>query len=296
MMVNKENCDHLVRENLEFGALFGDVDVWQMSTAQHHSMCRDICSDMISQSDQHSVSQSDYTGTRVYAGCFVAVRFLDSDSIRDLLANRSVCELGCGAGILSLVGTRCGKCLRNLVLTDGNETSECVVKENINLLRQHFNHSQTPITHRTLLWGSEQNIRSVIDECNDKCPFEIIVGCELLYYRTNIEDLVYAVSELTGNQGIFIHAHLIRKFGCGTELQRAFQKIGWDTWEVDSSSFISSQDFAIHPEWYRVRCLLSLPSSRSSQILSLYENSNIRLFEEEDPLDDIDSPFGPISD
>ena len=48
--------------------------------------------------------------------------------------------------------------------------------------------------------------------CHSCNPIDIVIGCELLYYRTNIEELLSTVLALVPH-GLFIHAHIFRRRG-----------------------------------------------------------------------------------
>jgi hypothetical protein len=91
-----------------------------------------------------------------------------------------------------------------------------------------------------------------------------------MYYRTEIDQLISCLSQLVDtSSSFFIHAHLFRRHGQEQELIDAFYaRLQWVTHELPVEVFISAEELSHHPEWYRVRSLLSAREEVVQQIIS----------------------------
>ena len=118
------------------------------------------------------------------------------------------------------------------------------------------------VLHSNLLSGAPSFIRK------EGSPFfDVVIGCELFYYRTSVQDLLYTVLQLTDSSGIFIHSHVFRRQGQDMEMIEYLGGHGWITAEIPVQLFIDSDEFEHHPEWYGVHCLVSGPSERIQALL-----------------------------
>jgi hypothetical protein len=107
-------------------------------------------------------------------------------------------------------------------------------------------------------WACEENFEAVLSSAGK--PFDVIIGSELLYYKTDIDLLAKAVSKLSASDGVFIHAHIIRVSGHGEELIGRLAALGWETSEVPSR-LVAGTELDDHPEWRGVRCFISVKGS-----------------------------------
>ena len=117
-----------------------------------------------------------------------------------------------------------------------------------------------------LYWGNEEDLEGAL-AFNNHQPFNIIVGSELIYYRTDMNLLVQTVNRLSGPSTIFIHAHVIRENGKGTELVNLLEKEGFDTYECNIKDIVDDNDLANNPGFYQVRTLLSVPRDQKDKLL-----------------------------
>lgn len=154
--------------------------------------------------------------------------------------------------------------------------------------------------------NNEKNIKKklenglLLNENKSAKPFDVIIGCELLYYRTNVEELLSTVLYLTNsskstnnkkrniirtdnsngcksidktentnyNSGLFIHSHIFRRIGQDRELINYLAEYNWITVEIPICGFVDKNEIDEHPEWYNVHCLISGPKARIYSILA----------------------------
>ena len=265
-------------EIVDFGPLSGQQNILQFSGEAFHRACLQVNS-----------TTSDNTGLRIHPGAHVATRFLLKHS--DLIHDKKVCELGCGTGVYGLISTRGGNVSSHISLTDGNLETVKISSQNVAELASDSNTSK--ISCSQLLWGSDDSINELIEsvsgylkknastfeedfkvenlECSSssstKLYFDVIIGCELFYYRTNVEELLYTVLKLTNSSGIFVHSHVFRRCGQDAEMIKYFSDHGWITLEIPVQQFIDSKELEEHPEWFNVHCLVSGPIEIMNDLL-----------------------------
>lgn len=103
-----------------------------------------------------------------------------------------------------------------------------------------------------LLWGALPDSFSY-----ERNSFDIIIGSELMYYKTDVLLLSETVSALLCAGGVFVHTHYFRVDGLAAELATAMENIGLVTIEYTISDLLTKEDQSIHPEWLRADCLFS---------------------------------------
>lgn len=239
---------------------FGDIAGWHSLYQIKYSRFNSLC--------QQGVG-SDYTGLRLYAGAHVAIRFLVS--FPKLLEGKAVIEIGSGIGAVGLITFKCVN-MKKLVLSDAEESALSLCRRNVEQIfnqpskdgDKNFNRlltNQIPITCEVLRWTSEgEYVRTFINRANSGAFFDVVIGCELMYYRTNVIELLSTVLNLLGGStGIFMHAHLFRKYEQPQQMIDFLSSHDWITFQVPPKSFISAKELADHPEWYRVHSLISGP-------------------------------------
>jgi predicted nicotinamide N-methyase len=271
------------QEEVDFGKGIGLKNICQLTGHAHQIACLQVNS-----------KDTDNTGLRIHGGAHVAIRFLLK--YPEFIQNKRVCELGCGTAVVGLLGTNGGIIPSHLVLTDGNIEAVTIASQNVEQLAMVPNISK--ISCQQLLWGSKLNVEEMVEslssffdkdsmnKLNDSnidtnvintnltreksTPnhFDVVLGCELFYYRTNIQDLLTTVLHLTDKLGIFIHSHVFRRPGQDSELIDYLNKYNWITLEIPINSFIDEEELFNHPEWYNVHCLISGTKERMQNILA----------------------------
>jgi predicted nicotinamide N-methyase len=231
------------------GPILGNVEIYQLPMFDFNQAC-------LSASSKAS-DNFDSTGKRMYAGAHVAIRFLTI--FKDLIKNKTVIELGCGTGAVGLLANSQARMSR-LLLTDGNSDTLHITSKNVSLLCDSPE-SSSHIKTQQLLWGDNLHINAAI-MANTTKQFDVVLGCELMYYQTDIALLVSTVLALVSREGnhksgLFIHSHLFRRAGQEDELIEILTRHNWTTLEVPHECFLSKEELSYHPEWYRVRTLVS---------------------------------------
>lgn len=154
-----------------------------------------------------------------------------------------------------------------LYLTDGNDAS-------VHLTRENGYEVGQDCTCMRLDWSNGADFDAVLSSSMRK--FDVIIGSELLYYRTDSKMLVEAVTRLATSGAIFVHAHVIRVCGQGEALVSYLNASGWVTVEIPIAVFVK-EELDFHAEWHSVRCLVSLNGSTLEELLALLP-SEIREF------------------
>jgi hypothetical protein len=252
-----------------FGSIIGNISFYQLPSIEFYSACS---SSQTNKVECDLLISHDSTGLRIYSGAHVAIRLLQHYSY--LLLNHRTIELGCGVGTFGLIGSRSCR-LKSLFLTDGECSALKMAKQNINLMYgdsmcdilnvgNRFNIHSTILKElefiqcEILLWNKDSEGTSQLIEFNGGQKFDSVIGCELMYYRTEVPALLETVFRLINPEiGIFIHAHLFRKDGQAEEMIEWFHANNWETYEVPHACFISESEMKDHPEWFKIRALIS---------------------------------------
>jgi predicted nicotinamide N-methyase len=255
------------KEEVYFGERIGTKEVYQFAERAFYDRCL-----------QKNSTDSDSTGLRIYAGAQVFIRFMAR--FPEIFENKKIIELGCGIGA---VGLCC--CLlsspQSILLTDGNESAMSMVEKNIN----EFQVSQIARCQQ-LLWS--------LTEGAESHQFDVVIGCELMYYQLDMPLLLATVHNLLQDpsMGIFLHAHIFRKDGQENELFALLHERDWKTLDIPIPSIVSEKEIAEHADWTNVRCLLSGPSQRIQEFQEKYCDWELftgeRVVEDEDPLSALD--------
>lgn len=231
---------------------------------------------------------------RVYSGSQILIRFLTS-VLGELLTNgRDVVELGCGTGCVGVVFGNGFLNLRSLLLTDGNPHAIEIARLNIKSIKSSRNdqivslpssHVLMPVPSSCIihceeyLWSFSPKVSaSVYKHFNDGKPYNIVLGCELIYYRTDIQLLMSTVMNLTGgDRGLFIHSHVFRVEAIQENFIRSMlTSHNWGTLYVPLHSFVINVELSEHADWYNVVQLISGPVTVINQLLE--ENIGWRPF------------------
>lgn len=237
---------------------------------------------------------------------------------KKLTLNANVVELGCGTGCVGLVGTGFLD-IKSLLLTDGNPQAIQIARLNINQLVSNHNAAILPLSSsavellssslylsapasstllsnytnilsspssicdihcETFLWSLNSKVSaSLYNHFNHKQPFDIVLGCELMYYRTDMNLLLSTVLNLIHRQnGLFIHCHVFRGESVQeTALIDILKVYQWSSLTVPINTFVDSVELNQHPDWYNVCLLISGPVDVIHQLLS--EHTDWKLFQ-----------------
>ena len=139
----------------------------------------------------------DHTGKRVWQQAHerTASVLSQPEIAETFVRGRSVLELGCGLAAVSKTCQRLGASY--VVATDGNSSTVSAAAENSTPSADPFCH----IEYKTLRFGNTEDISAAIpsvgESTDDKLApggFELIVGTELMYYNTELNDLVCTIA------------------------------------------------------------------------------------------------------
>lgn len=249
-----------------FGPDIGYIETEQYCINEFHEACS---------STETVRTNDDSTGKRMYAGAHVAVRFYYK--YRLWFENHVVVELGCGVGVVGSLLVHFSDVGR-VVLTDGNEDSLIMATNNSRkiLASNPLSHISDRLYTKHLYWIESidsqisPHISSFLATTNNSKPFDIIIGCELMYYSTDINALLSTVYYLTGGEGLFLHVHLFRKTGQITQMIDYLRLFDWISYEVPVDRFITAEELGHHPEWYRIRAIISGPKQRVEMLKEQY--------------------------
>lgn len=246
-------------EDEYFGPKIGSISLYEASWVDFNHNC-----------SSSSSLQSDQTGQRMYAGAHVAIRFLVHHP--ELVEDQSVIELGCGTGVFGLLAFQ-HSAMKRLVLTDGIADTLRITQQNISHLLPSTTRT-APVTACQLAWDSLEDIQAVRTNFNEGRGYDVVLGCELMYYKTDVHTLLQAVWNLCeeGNEkkGLFIHCHLFRRLGQEEELISILAQRGWQTLEILAKDFLCQEELSQHPEWYSMRMLVSAPNERIESLRQSY--------------------------
>ena len=288
--------ENVRREIIRFG-INETYNLYMYSIADHHKSCLSI-----------NTTESDSTGTRLYAGGHVGIRFIryllnsaSCNHIFDTVESLRVIELGCGVGIVSLLSFLPRRYflsdrISKIILTDGFSEVAKIAELNYNTIKSEYSgiiNDNIEVLTEKLQWGNKENIIQLIDSVNDGKNFDIVIGTDLMYYNVNVTELLDTVLALILPDGIMIHAHHFRVDGTKRKVIDYFTAIGWNTLEISIEEFIESNELINHPEWYKVNVCISACNDKI-QLLQT-QHPNWRIFnsfdEEEDDVNDKNFKF-----
>lgn len=113
-----------------------------------------------------------------------------------------MCELGCGTGVFGLLGLSGRSFVSSLTLTDGNAQAVALAKYNYRIW-QGMNLFHLPQANFGVLrWDVESDIDEVRNGLNQGRLYDLVLGSELLYYRTDIRELVTTVLRIVDSDGM----------------------------------------------------------------------------------------------
>lgn len=142
-----------------------------------------------------------------------------------------------------------------------------------------------------LLWGKLGSHLSHLRQ-----SFDVIIGSELMYYKTDVAMLSDIITEVLRPGGIFLHIHCFRVDGLDHELKTAMQAIGLETLICKPEDILSAEDQDMHPEWMKVTCLMSAPPEVADTLLdqhSFLKHFCPNIVDDDDYADESDSDPEP---
>lgn len=278
METHSYHDDQLEERSVYFGHVIKNKSFFQLRESIFHFQCLQSNSDC-----------EDSTGLRIYSASHVAIRFIASNS--DFLSDKIVGEIGCGlvATLLMLlddifysvgaVGLCCCACsnLKSLLLTDGNSSAIAIAEKNIFKLGM-----QNKANAQQLSWEE--------DFLGLNTSFDVIIGCELMYYKLDLPVLLSAVRRLLKLDGLFFHAHIFRAPNLERDLIAQMDAFGWCTLEIPLNEAVSVEELREHADWFNVRCLMSGTYSAIAELRNMHP-SWIPFAE-----DIGDGRYGPVAD
>lgn len=236
----------------------GSYSVLQVTPKEHLSKCLAVNS-----------QRDDSTGLRAYSGSQVMVPFVCSPDIVRLTARMNVLEVGCGTGVVGLIGFLHAD-YSKLVLSDGSANACAICEKNIDHLVPNRRNDDT-IHCREFLWGqSAEYDADFMACCNGGDRFDVVMGCELMYFRTDVTELLSSVTRLLAETGLLIHSHHFRLSGQEEEIIEYFHQRGWRTALVPNACILTEASVREHPEWTDTLCLVSCASAVMEELCATH--------------------------
>lgn len=228
---------------------YGEFTIYQRSRSEQNDKSLAINS-----------TSSDSTGSRTYLGCYVALKllnYLSTTSFKSRISEKSLIELGCGTGLLSLLSHLKMK-YKRILLTDGNpEAIE------MSLLNTSSIHPTIEISRRiastSLIWGLNKiEMNHFKHTWNEGFDFDLVLASELMYYKTDLNLLISTVINLVNPlKGLFIHAHLFRVPNQERKMIEIMKTFEWTSFIIPIKHFLTPQEIKDDPMSLNVKCLIS---------------------------------------
>ena len=133
-----------------------------------------------------------------------------STNIYPLRTGISVCELGCGTGVFGMIGLSNSSNVSSLTCTDGNTEAVALARYNhdkwmsLGLIPNHMT-----VNFNKLNWGVESDAKELCCQLNGGKLYDVVIGSELLYYRTDVTQLVQTVIALIKEEGGITHVSML---------------------------------------------------------------------------------------
>lgn len=263
-----------VRDEIDdFGGELGCIPIYQLSQADFN----DACYSKNRPSDEGEVDGvEDSTGKRFYSGTYVVLRFFHR--LRRFMDQKRVIEIGCGTGIVGAVIGSSSQ-VESMVITDGNpSTLEKITNRNVARLCPESSRGKVHVCQ--LYWPPASPlvdvpsppIAEIFEKYNNNASFDVVLGSELMYYTTDIPQLFSTVRQLTSDNGVFLHGHVFRRTGQIDEWIEETAQYGYTTVEVLPTSLLTKEELNYHPEWWKVRVLVTARVERMQTLLNDLQN------------------------
>lgn len=171
-----------------------------------------------------------YTGMRTNGGARVLSRLLFA--MPQLVADRSVLELGCGIGLLACALHEAAPPGAERVHTDGEEEA---------LWFARFNCPDA--TFELLQWGSPP-----------QHPFDLVLGCDLVYGRVQLDKLMTTIDAAL-TRGVALLCHRPRIPDSASVLRRVSAPFGLHVLFLRLDSFLQSS-FLTRLQLHNIECAI----------------------------------------
>jgi hypothetical protein len=143
--------------------------------------------------------------------------------------------------------------------------AQAIIDQNITVAQAQIG-SRTIYHSHVLKWGNAIDTEEVLELCRSTVDsttrsgfFDVVLGSELMYFNTDVGEIVDTVLSLTNKTGLFVHAHVFRARGQELSIIKLFGEHSWATLEVPCTEYITKEELDQHVEWRRVRMLVSGP-------------------------------------
>lgn len=191
------------------------------------------------------------TGFMLWEAAYAFAELLAANP--DLVKGKSVLELGCGSvGLCSLISSVGAK---NVVATDGDVDTLCLLQDNLNLNKENF--ATDDIACLKLAWGNKDDIDTVRAASNGT-GYQLVIGTDVTYIQETVPLLFETAKTLlieptegaAEEPPLLILCHRIRRVAESDIISSAtahgFLVVGlWDT-DVPSSSKINESENSKH--------------------------------------------------
>jgi len=109
-----------------------------------------------------------------------------------LFQSKSVCELGCGLGMVTVLLAKLGVA-QCVVATDGDDDTLDLLQENI-----LSSECVGQVAVEKLYWGTESHIKNIIHKYHPITAngFDILIAADVVYEQEQIEPLISTVSSM----------------------------------------------------------------------------------------------------
>lgn len=236
---------------------------------------------------QEADTDDDCTGLRIYPGAHVLVRLLShTHEVNAVFFQGKRClELGCGAGVVT-VASLLGSLPDLYVATDGNADCIKLVERNVARLCG----GRASACHLYPMKWIDNDIDHVLHRVGaGHNSFSIAIASELMYYNTDLEQLVYTLQQVVDiKHGLFLSCHGFRVQGQLEKwLDLLESRLEWVTYVAELDSFALPDEIAENPSWYNTRTLLSGSTEAVTQAIQTlgpsvqWQEARVQIQEEE---------------
>ena len=194
--------------------------------------------------------QQEISGRQVWTGSLMACHYLSRNP--SFVFGKSVLELGSGTGVLGMLASRL--CARCVALTDGDELSVCLLKQNLE--RNKIQNYDV----MSLLWGNEESMITFSSRSNKTWPqetttsngvvqFDRIVAGDVMYKRELPPLFFETVNRFLARDGYLLLFHVPRSCvdhemvcSSATKASLCISKIGFELPNIEHVIGISPDD------------------------------------------------------
>lgn len=134
--------------------------------------------------------------------------------------NKSVCELGSGLGLVSILLDKMS-CCRYVYATDGDD-------ETMELLKENIKSTSSSVRAHKLWWGEDADFVKVLENNQHDLKFDVLLAADVIYEEDQFQPLIESVKSLLKNDGEFLLAFARRNVSVDKVLDYALsQGLTW---------------------------------------------------------------------